>query len=227
MIRVEYFGCNTILYDISGNHIVEKMLVISWNSDGKYLWHLLSLYRSWCPEDRANSTINTNVAYSDVLYQFCQHIHGLSFQGWCSWLYCKKGMFQAIFFLPRTNLSEVCHNSYWREFWHGTFQPIFWWLLLFCANFSVSDCQHGIGCDGAFVYCWMSCLDLKNIEQLLPLQLFWFFLFCSLRYHSLTLYCSYFIGFPLIWRAITFYEGHRFSSFVHFLYFCTTYIFLH
>ena len=90
-------------------------------------------------------------------------------------------MFQAIFF-PHSNLSEVCHVSYWREFSRGTFQLIFRWLLPFCANLSVSDCQHGIGCDGAFVYCWMSCLRLKNIDQLLPLLPLLPQLLCFLRF---------------------------------------------
>ena len=175
IIRVEYFDCNNIPCDISRNRRVEKMLAISWNSDRGYLWHLFSLYRLLCPDDCANSTINTNIAYSDARDQFCQHIHGLFIQGCSTWRHCEKGMFQAIFFLPRSNLFEVCHVSYWRESSHGTFQLIFRWLLLFCADFSVSDCQHGIGCDGVFVYCWMSCLDLKNIDQLLLLlQLFCF-----------------------------------------------------
>ena len=132
-------------------------------------------------------------------------------------------MLQAIFFLPSSNLSEVCHVSYWRKFSNGTFKLIFWWLLLFCVDFSVSDCQYERGCDGAFVYCWMSCLDLKNIHQLHPLQLSTalFSLFCILQYRSLTLFCLYFIRFFFNLAChITFYEGHRSSPFVHFLYFC-------
>ena len=86
----------------------------------------------------------------------------------------QKRNFSSYFFLP---ISEVCHNSYWREFSYGSFQLIFWWLLLFCVDFSVNDCQHGIGCDGAFVHCWMSCVNLENIDQLLPLQLLSFFCF--------------------------------------------------
>ena len=135
-------------------------------------------------------------------------------------------MFQAIFFLPRSNLSKVCHVWYFREFSHGTFQLIFRWLLLFCADLLVSNCQQRIGCDGVFVYCWMNCLDLKNIDQLLPLQLLCFFV-CSLRYRSLTLHCPMLFDFPLTWRAITFHKGHCFSYFAHFFYLCTTYIFPH
>ena len=131
------------------------------------------------------------------------------------------------FFLPRSNLSEDCHVSYWRESWHVTFRLIFWWLLLFCADLLVSHCQHGIGCYRAFVYCWMSCLDLKNIDQLLALQLLCFlcFLVCVIFRWSYTARIS--LDFPFLWHAITFYKWHRFSSFVHFPYFCTTYIFPH
>ena len=139
----------------------------------------------------------------------------------------RKECFKLLFFLPRSNLSEVCHVSCLREFSHGIFQQIFRLLLLFCADISVSDCQHGIGCYGAFVYCWMSCLDFKNIDQLLPFQLLCFlcFVVCGIVRWPYTAHIS--LDVSLIWRVITFYEGYRFSSFVPFLYFCTTYIFPH
>ena len=119
----------------------------------------------------------------------------------------RKKCFNPFFFLPRSNLSEICHVLQWREFSHGAFQLIFWWLLLFCADFSVSDCQHSIGCDGAFVYCWMSSLELKNIDQLLPLQLLCFlcFVVCGIVSWPYTAHIS--LGFHLICRVITFYKG--------------------
>ena len=94
----------------------------------------------------------------------------------------------------------------------------------FCADFSVSDCKHEIGCDGAFVYCWMSCLDLENVDQLLPRQLLYFLCFLVYGIVRWPYTARISLDFLLVWRAITFYGGHRFSSFVHLLYFCATYI---
>ena len=78
---------------------------------------------------------------------------------------------------------------------------IFRWLLLFCADFLVSDCQHGIGCDGVFFYCWMSCLDFKNIDQLLPLHLLCFlcFVVCGIFRWPYTTRIP--LDFPLIWLS--------------------------
>ena len=136
----------------------------------------------------------------------------------------RKECFKPFFFLHHSNLSEVCHVSHWRKFSHSTFQLIFQCLLIFCVGFLVSDCQHGRGCDGAFVYCWMSCLHLKNIDQIILLQLLSFlcFIVCGIIRWPYNARIS--SDFPLIWRTITFYEGHRFSSFALFLYFCITYI---
>ena len=107
-------------------------------------------------------------------------------------------------FFSRSKLSEVCHISYWRESLYGTFQLIFRWFLLFCVDFSVSDFQHRIGCDGSFIYCWMSCLDLKNINQILPLQLLCFlrFVVCGIVRWPYTARIS--LDFPVIWRIVFF-----------------------
>ena len=119
-------------------------------------------------------------------------------------------MFQAIFFYC-SNLSEVCLVSHWREFSHGTFQLIFRWLLFFCAEFSVSNCQHGIGC---------VCLLLN---ELFHLEEHWpasststalFSLFCSVRYRLLTLCCSYFIEFSFNLAC------HNFLRRASFFFFC-------
>ena len=188
MNRVEYFDCNNIPCDISGNHIVEKMLVISWNSNRRYLWHLLSLYRLQCPEDRANSTINTNVAYSDVCHQFCQHIHGLSFQVWCSWL---SSHFFSSSFKPFQGLPRF------------VLKGIFTWY--FSTNFLMTSAFLR-GLFGKWLSAWdrlrwsvyLLLNELSGLEEHWPASstsTALFSLFCILRYRSLTLYCSYFIGF--------------------------------
>ena len=81
---------------------------------------------------------------------------------------------------------------------------------------------------------WSVCLllnELSGLEEHWPASssssavLFSLFVVCGIVYWTYTTRIS--LDFPLIWHSITFYEGHRFSSFVHFLYFCITYIFLH
>ena len=70
--------------------------------------------------------------------------------------------------------------------------------------------------------------ELSEIEEhwpASPASTALFPLSCSLQYRLLTLYCSYFIGFSFNLPHHNFYEGHRFFSFFHYLYFCKTYIF--
>ena len=114
-------------------------------------------------------------------------------------------MFQAIFCFPAEIFLKSATFCIEGEFSHGTFQLIFRWFLLFCEYFLVSVCHHGIGCD---VYCWMSCLDLKNIDQLLLVQLFCFlcFVICGIVCWGYTTRIS--LDFSSI-----FYEGHRFFFF--------------
>ena len=104
---------------------------------------------------------------------------------------------------------------------------IFTWYFL--TNFSITSAflcglfdKSLSARNGAFAYCWMSYLGLRNIDQLLALQLLCFlcFVLCGIARWPYTVRIS--LDFSLIWHNITFYERHRFFSFVHFLYFCTT-----
>ena len=222
MIRVEYFDCNNVPCDISFSHIVERIfleILIEGICDIYFPCTVYNVQKivqipQWI-QTLFVATLAIN--FANIYMFFPSRVDATD-------VTARKECFEPFFsssFKPFRGLPRFVSKGILTCYFSTNFLMTSAFL---CGPFgkSLSAWDRLL-----FVHCWMSCLDLKNIDQLLALQLLCFlcFLVCVIFRWSNTARIS--LDFPFLWHAITFYKWHLFSSFVHFPYFCTTYIFPH